>query len=64
MSEGERNMALVQRLNSVFDRFDFVMLRDGAMVAGCLSEPDAVCSTFLDGVEGLLWSRTVAGAPS
>jgi AcrR family transcriptional regulator len=41
----------------------FVMLRDGAMAAGCLSDPDAVCTTFLDGVEGLLWSRTVAGAP-
>ncbi|GAA1275446.1 hypothetical protein GCM10009609_43110 [Pseudonocardia aurantiaca] len=40
----------------------FVMLRDGAMVAGCLSDPDAVCRTFLDGVEGLLWSRTVVGA--
>jgi AcrR family transcriptional regulator len=41
----------------------FVMLRDGAMVAGCLSDPDAVCTTFLDGVEGLLWSRSVPGAP-
>jgi AcrR family transcriptional regulator len=41
----------------------FVMLRDGAMVAGCLSEPDAVCTTFLDGVEGLLWSRSVPGGP-
>jgi AcrR family transcriptional regulator len=41
----------------------FVMLRDGAMVAGCLSDPEAVCRTFLDGVEGLVWSRTVAGAP-
>ncbi|GAA2865711.1 TetR/AcrR family transcriptional regulator [Pseudonocardia halophobica] len=41
----------------------FVMLRDGAMAAGCLSEPAAVCKTFLDGVEGLLWSRSVPGAP-
>ena len=40
-----------------------VMLRDGAMVAGCLSDPDAVCATFLAGVDGLLWSRTVSGAP-
>jgi AcrR family transcriptional regulator len=32
----------------------FVMLRDGAMVAGCLSDPDEVCRTFLSGVEGLL----------
>lgn len=41
----------------------FVMLRDGAMAAGCLSDPDEVATTFLDGVEGLLWSRTVPGAP-
>ncbi|MFC4950015.1 TetR/AcrR family transcriptional regulator [Pseudonocardia sp. GCM10023141] len=41
----------------------FVMLRDGAMVAGCLSDSEAVCTTFLDGVEGLLWSRSVAGGP-
>jgi AcrR family transcriptional regulator len=40
-----------------------VMLRDGAMVAGCLADPDAVCATFLAGVDGLLWSRTVPGAP-
>lgn len=32
----------------------FVMLRDGAMVAGCLSDPDPVCHTFLNGVEALL----------
>lgn len=38
----------------------FVMLRDGAMVAGCLSDPDEVCPTFLDGVEGLLRSRSDA----
>lgn len=39
----------------------FVMLRDGAMVSGCLSDPEDVCPTFLHGVEGLLWSRTVVG---
>lgn len=32
----------------------FVMLRDGAMAAGCLGDPDAVCRTFLQGVEALL----------
>ncbi|MEW2145899.1 TetR/AcrR family transcriptional regulator [Micromonospora vinacea] len=32
----------------------FVMLRDGAMAAGCLSEPTLVSETFLRGVEGLL----------
>ncbi|MGI5133098.1 TetR/AcrR family transcriptional regulator [Pseudonocardia sp. CA-107938] len=39
----------------------FVMLRDGAMVSGCLSDPGDVCATFLAGVDGLLWSRTVVG---
>jgi hypothetical protein len=33
------------------------------MTAGCLSDPTIVCKTFLDGVDGLLWSRTVPGAP-
>lgn len=32
----------------------FVMLRDGAMAAGCLSNPEPICETFLAGVEGLL----------
>ena len=32
----------------------FVMLRDGAMAAGCLFDPDAVCETFLRGVDGLV----------
>jgi AcrR family transcriptional regulator len=41
----------------------FVMVRDGAMAAGCLSDPAVVAKTFLDGVEGLLWSRSVPGAP-
>ncbi|MFC8875202.1 TetR/AcrR family transcriptional regulator [Streptomyces ardesiacus] len=31
-----------------------VMLRDGAMAAGCLFDPDLVSETFLHGVEGLL----------
>ena len=35
----------------------FVMLRDGAMAAGCLSDPAPVCETFLLGVEGLLTYR-------
>lgn len=39
----------------------FVMLRDGAMVAGCLTDPDPVCATFLDGVEGLLRARSGDG---
>jgi AcrR family transcriptional regulator len=32
----------------------FVLLRDGAMATGCLSDPDPICETFLQGVEGLL----------
>lgn len=32
----------------------FVMMRDGAMAAGCLFDPDLVSETFLHGVEGLL----------
>lgn len=40
----------------------FVMLRDGAMAAGCLSGPEPVCETFLHGVEGILQTRT-APAP-
>lgn len=36
----------------------FVMLRDGAMAAGCLTDPRFVCETFLRGVEGLLVFRS------
>lgn len=32
----------------------FVMLRDGAMAAGCLTDPDPICETFLLGIEGIL----------
>jgi AcrR family transcriptional regulator len=32
----------------------FVMLRDGAMAAGCLFERDVICDTFLRGVDGLV----------
>ncbi|MGW2842652.1 TetR/AcrR family transcriptional regulator [Streptomyces sp. NPDC001493] len=42
-----------------------VMLRDGAMAAGCLFDPELVSATFLKGVEGLLLARTgpPAGRP-
>ncbi|KDN17280.1 TetR/AcrR family transcriptional regulator [Amycolatopsis rifamycinica] len=39
----------------------FVMLRDGAMAAGCLTDPAPICATFLRGVEGILSHR---GAPA
>lgn len=32
----------------------FVMLRDGAMAAGCLFDPELVSETFLQAVEGIL----------
>jgi AcrR family transcriptional regulator len=32
----------------------FVMMRDGAMAAGCLFDPALICETFLRGVERLL----------
>jgi AcrR family transcriptional regulator len=32
----------------------FVMLRDGAMSAGCLFDPALICETFLRGVDGLV----------
>ncbi|MGN9783400.1 TetR/AcrR family transcriptional regulator [Nonomuraea sp. ZG12] len=41
----------------------FVMLRDGAMAAGCLTDPAAVCETFLEGIEGILRFRTGPTAP-
>ncbi|MEV4658596.1 TetR/AcrR family transcriptional regulator [Micromonospora sp. NPDC049301] len=38
----------------------FVMLRDGAMAAGCLFDPVMVTDTFLSGVEGLLQARSAS----
>ncbi|URN08634.1 TetR/AcrR family transcriptional regulator [Actinomadura madurae] len=34
-----------------------VMLRDGAMAAGCLFDPKLISETFLHGVEGILQAR-------
>jgi hypothetical protein len=34
------------------------MLRDGAMAAGCLFDPDLISETFLKGVEELLRARS------
>ncbi|WP_326953942.1 MULTISPECIES: TetR/AcrR family transcriptional regulator [unclassified Amycolatopsis] len=41
----------------------FVMLRDGAMAAGCLTDPAPICETFLLGVEGILRYRDASVAP-
>ncbi|WP_329454852.1 TetR/AcrR family transcriptional regulator [Streptomyces sp. NBC_01497] len=35
-----------------------VMLRDGAMAAGCLFDPKLISETFLHGVDGVLQART------
>ena len=35
----------------------YVMLRDGAMAAGCLFDPDLVCETFLHGVGELVQAQ-------
>ena len=35
----------------------FVMLRDGAMAAGCLSDPGPIGDTLLEAVEGILRAR-------
>jgi AcrR family transcriptional regulator len=40
----------------------FVMLRDGAMAAGSLSDPKPICRTLLRGVEGLLKYRNARAA--
>jgi AcrR family transcriptional regulator len=35
-----------------------VMLRDGAMAAGCLADPGPIAETFLAAVEGIIRART------
>jgi len=37
----------------------FVMIRDGAMAAGCLADRDTVCGAFLRGVEAMLTYRPI-----
>ncbi|MFI6305910.1 TetR/AcrR family transcriptional regulator [Amycolatopsis thailandensis] len=32
----------------------FVLMRDGAMATGCLSDPEPICETFLQGIDDLL----------
>lgn len=47
-------LAKIRELPSEPAAHHFVMMRDGAMAAGPLFDPDLVCETFLLGVEGLL----------
>ncbi|MFI6565959.1 TetR/AcrR family transcriptional regulator [Streptomyces sp. NPDC050534] len=39
-----------------------VMLRDGAMAAGCLFDPELISETFLQAVEGILQTRTASSS--
>ena len=39
------------------------MLRDGAMAAGCLFDPQLICETFLRGVEGILDAPQLGNNP-
>jgi len=48
--------------DSEFAGRHFVMLRDGAMAAGCLTDPAPVSETFLRGLEGLLTYRSGLGS--
>lgn len=50
----EKLMAQVAREASEPAARHFIMLRDGAMAAGCLFDPALVADTFLRGVEGLV----------
>ncbi|MEV0718707.1 TetR/AcrR family transcriptional regulator [Asanoa sp. NPDC050611] len=47
-------MARVEASGSEAAARHFVMLRDGAMAAGCLFDPAAICETFLRGVDDLV----------
>lgn len=38
----------------------FVLIRDGAMAAGCLANRDAVCEAFMRGVDAMLAYRPIA----
>jgi AcrR family transcriptional regulator len=47
-------MASIQKTEAEPAAQHFVMLRDGAMAAGCLFDRVLICETFLRGVEGLI----------
>lgn len=47
-------MASIQEARAEPAAQHFVMLRDGAMAAGCLFDPVLICETFLRGVDGLV----------
>ncbi|RKN22183.1 TetR/AcrR family transcriptional regulator [Micromonospora musae] len=47
-------MARIEQTSAESAAQHFVMLRDGAMAAGCLFDPELICETFLRGVDGLV----------
>ncbi|MEU8235574.1 TetR/AcrR family transcriptional regulator [Actinoplanes sp. NPDC048967] len=47
-------MARIQQDSAEPAAQHFVMLRDGAMAAGCLFDPVLICETFLRGIDGLV----------
>ncbi|WP_422771292.1 TetR/AcrR family transcriptional regulator [Plantactinospora sp. WMMC1484] len=47
-------MARIEKTGAEAAAQHFVMLRDGAMAAGCLFDPVLICETFLRGVDGLV----------
>lgn len=53
-------LARVGETSAERDGRHFVMLRDGAMAAGCLSDPGPIGDTFVDAVEGILKARMSA----
>jgi AcrR family transcriptional regulator len=52
-------MAQADKENAEHAARAYVLLRDGAMAAGCLSGPDQVTETFLRGIDGLLRANNV-----
>ena len=52
-------MASIQTTEAEPAAQHFVMLRDGAMAAGCLFDRGLICETFLRGVEGLIRTHAV-----
>ncbi|NHC12797.1 TetR/AcrR family transcriptional regulator [Motilibacter deserti] len=59
----EGQLARVRKASAEPAARHFVMLRDGAMAAGCLFEPDLVCETFLRGIEELLEGHAARRRP-
>ncbi|GAA2157685.1 TetR/AcrR family transcriptional regulator [Actinomadura napierensis] len=54
-------LARIQETPAELAARHFVMLRDGAMAAGCLFDPELICETFLRGVDGLLETYAAPG---